>query len=227
VVYQPILPEELPSRAAESGSPGVAFTYSEPLIHLEYLLESAGYLHDQDLRALLVTNGFINREPGRRLAENMDGIKVDLKGYNEEWYRKELKGGLKPVLEFIETVSGETHLEVVTLVIPGKNDSPKEIREAARFLSRLNPEIPYHLTGYYPQYHYTLPPTDSETLTDLADTAREYLKHVYTGNTGLPNRTYCSSCGELLISRSTGHVRMENLDGGCCGHCGYPLYGVF
>ena len=225
--YYDLPPEELPSLCRLKDSPGVAFTYSEPLVHYEYLIQSAELLREEELVSVMVSNGYIQPTPGKFLAERLDAVKVDLKGYNEEWYARELKGSLKPVLDFIAICAERTHLEVVSLIIPGKNDSKDEIRKSARFLSSLNPEIPFHLTAYYPQYHYTIHPTDRDTILNLADTARDYLKYVYTGNTGAPNRTICSGCGAVLIDRSGYEVKSDGLTDGKCRQCGISLFGHF
>ena len=225
--FYSIQPDDLPRLCRQHGSRGTAFTYSEPLIHFEYLMESAEILHKEGYEALLVTNGFINPLPGEILAKQLDAVKVDLKGFTESWYQKELKGQLKPVLDFITLCAEHTHLEVVTLVIPGKNDEEEDIRGSARFLASLNPSIPYHLTAYYPQYHYTIPPTEEATLTRLADIAREYLHHVYTGNLGLSNPTICPECGEILINRNFRTVSIEGIKDNLCTHCDTPIYGHF
>ncbi len=225
--YYDLPPEELPPLSRLKESPGVAFTYSEPLIHYEYLIQAAELLKKENLVSILVSNGYIEKTPGKYLADRLDAVKVDLKGFSEEWYAGELKGHLKPVLDFITICAERTHLEVVTLIVPGKNDSTDEIRESAKFLASLSPEIPFHLSAYYPQYHYTIPPTDRETVLNLADTAREYLKYVYTGNIGAPNRTLCSGCGAVLIDRSDYSVNSEGLKNGECRECGTPLPGRF
>ncbi len=225
--YQEIQPEDIPGICKENNSRGCAFTYSEPLVHYEYLMEAADALHREGLEALLVTNGFINPDPGIKLAENMDAVKVDLKGFTADWYRKTLKGSLKPVKDFIKICSETTHLEVVTLVIPGKNDTVQEIRESSSFLASVNPSIPYHLTAYYPHYHYSIPQTRESTVIQLAAAARENLKHVYTGNLGLENPTFCENCGKILVDRTSGNITFPGLTEGKCTHCGTVIYGSF
>ena len=225
--YRKIRPEDIPGLCDEQKSRGCAFTYSEPLIHYEYLMEAAEALHSEGLEALLVTNGYINPLPGEKLAGVMDAVKVDLKGFTEQWYKKELKGGLEPVKEFIRICSKKTHLEVVTLVIPDKNDSIEEIEESSRFIGSLNRSIPFHLTAYYPNYQYSIPQTRETTLLQLAAQARENLNHVYTGNLDLENPTFCSRCGETLIDRISGHITFPGLEDGKCRHCGTSLYGSF
>ncbi len=225
--YSQVLPSDIPGLCREHKNPGCAFTYSEPLIHYEYLMDAAEALHREGLKALLVTNGYINSMPGEKLAERMDAVKVDLKGFTPEWYKKELKGGLSPVKEFIRICAEKTHLEVVTLIIPGKNDSLEEIEASSRFLGSISRSIPYHLTAYYPNYHYSIPQTKETVLLKLAAHARENLDHVYTGNLGLENPTFCSSCGKTLIDRTSGSVSFPGLEEGVCRHCRTPLYGCF
>ena len=225
--YKQILPSDIPDLCREHKSPGCAFTYSEPLIHYEYLMDAAEALHREGMKALLVTNGFINSIPGEKLAQQMDAVKVDLKGFTPQWYEKELKGDISPVKEFIRICAEQTHLEVVTLIIPGKNDSIEEIEDSSRFLASISRSIPYHLTAYYPNYHYSIPETKETVILRLAAHARENLYHVYTGNLDLENPTFCSSCGETLIDRTSGSISFPGLEEGKCRHCRTPLYGTF
>ncbi|MDA3955902.1 AmmeMemoRadiSam system radical SAM enzyme [Oceanispirochaeta sp.] len=212
-------------KVLESGFPSVSFTYSEPLVHIEFLIETAILLKENNIAPLLVTNGCINPEPGRWLISHMDAIKVDLKSFNSQWYKNELQGDLDSVKEFISMASSMVHLEVVTLIIPGKNDSESEIRESSEFLACLNRSIPFHLTAYYPQDQYSTPPTSPVLLNRLKLIASESLDHVYTGNTGQQDSTYCGTCGILLIDRNSGFIYLK--PEGLCPECHTPLYGRF
>ena len=220
-----LTPAAVVKLASERRSSSVCYTYSEPTMHYDFLMDTTTALNKEGIPSLLVTNGCINESPARELLGSLSAVKVDLKSFSAEWYRKELMGDLATVCRFIEAASELTHLEVVTLVIPGKNDSEAEIASAAGFLAKLNPDIPYHLTAYYPQHRYKTPPTSPALLNRLQETARQYLNHVYTGNTGVLDRTYCPGCGELLIDRPLGNT--SGISSGCCTACGRGVYGIF
>ncbi|QEN07466.1 AmmeMemoRadiSam system radical SAM enzyme [Oceanispirochaeta crateris] len=220
-----ISPEFIVKKAIEHKLPSVSFTYSEPLVHIEFLIETALLLKENNISVLLVTNGCMNLKPAKRLLSCLDGVKVDLKSFDQSWYKNELKGDLKAVKEFIGLASTMVHLEVVTLVIPGKNDHESEIRQSAQFLADLNPNIPFHLTAYFPQLHYSIPPTNIELLLRLKDIAQEFLNYVYTGNTGAVDQTFCSVCHTLLLDRFRGVSLLDHE--GRCPVCQSVLYGKF
>ena len=139
-------PEKAVALARRYDCASIAYTYSEPLIHLEYVLEASRMARAGNLKNVLVTNGFIESEPAEDLLSVVDAANVDLKTYSEEFYSREIGGGLEPVKRFLTQAAGRIHLEVTTLVIPGRNDSRQEIEEIARFLADLSPDIPYHLS---------------------------------------------------------------------------------
>ncbi len=217
-------PEELISKAADSGSFGIAYTYSEPLIHFEYLFDCMKLAKKRGLKNILVTNGYINETPGNKLLEYTDALNIDLKSFDEDFYKQELKGKLEPVLNFIQKAASRVHIEVTTLIIPGKNDSEEEILQCADFLSSINPGIPYHLSAYYPSYKYYINPTDPRDLMKLAEAASAKLDFVYTGNIyGGQQDTFCSSCGNLLIKRSGYKTLLQGISGDKCSACGIDL----
>lgn len=224
-----VSPEALVDTARTGGSFGISYTYSEPIVHLEYVLEAAALARQRGLKNVLVSNGYIGREAAGELIELMDAANIDLKSNNAEFYRRELGGGLEEVKSFLAAAAGRLSLEVTTLVIPTRNDSEEEIDGLARFLASLSPEIPYHLSAYYPQYRYTLPPTPPELLSRLAAVARRHLRYVYLGNLGLEeSNTLCPNCGQLLVRRRGYSVRLEGLKGDRCGNCGssIPIVGA-
>lgn len=179
---KPTAPEELAAAAGENGSFGIAYTYSEPLIHFEYVLETSRLAREAGLKNVLITNGYVNPGPAEELLPWIDAANVDLKSFSPEFYRKELKGDLETVKNFILRAHGRIHLEITTLVIPGKNDSPEEIRALCGFIAGLDRKIPLHLSAYHPAFHYTVPPTRRDALFRLVDIAREQLDFVYPGN---------------------------------------------
>ena len=180
-----VSPEQLAAQAAElvpHGNIGVAYTYNEPLIGYEYVRDCAALVHEQGMVNVLVTNGTVEEEPWRALLPLVDAANIDLKGFTPSWYRR-LGGDLETVKRSIVLAAERCHVEVTTLLIPGENDSEEEIRELARWLASISPEIPLHLSRFFPQYQMVdRLPTPVEQVYRLAEAARGYLSYVYTGN---------------------------------------------
>ena len=180
-----VSPEQLAAQAAElvpHGSIGVAYTYNEPLTGYEYVRDCAALVHEQGMVNVLVTNGTVEEEPWRVLLPLVDAANIDLKGFTPSWYRR-LGGDLETVKRSIVLAAERCHVEVTTLLIPGENDSEEEIRELARWLASISPEIPLHLSRFFPQYQMVdRLPTPVEQVYRLSEAAQEYLSHVYTGN---------------------------------------------
>jgi len=218
-------PEEIAELALNKSSIGVAYTYSEPLIWYEYVYDTGIEARKRGLKNVFVTNGYINQEPLLELLKYADAFNIDLKSFNKDFYRKIIGGKLEPVLETIKEISRhpEIDLEVTTLVIPGYNDSDKEMEEITDFLASLNKDIPYHLSAYYPAYKFKAPPTPVETLERLKEIAERKLNYVYLGNVAGPTNTYCPECGALLIERHGYYTRVVDLKGDKCGKCGAKI----
>ncbi len=180
-----LLPEALTEKALELrrfGNIGVAYTYNEPLIGYEYVRDCAALVHERGMVNVLVTNGTIEENPWRALLPLIDAVNIDLKGFTIEWYRK-LGGNLETVKRSIALAAEQCHVEVTTLLVPGENDSGKEISALAQWLASVDRDIPLHLSRFFPRYRMTdKPPTPVERVYRLADEAREYLSFVYTGN---------------------------------------------
>ena len=180
-----VSPEQLAAKAAElvpQGNIGVAYTYNEPLIGYEYVQNCAALVHEQGMINVLVTNGTVEEEPWRALLPLIDAANIDLKGFTPAWYRR-LGGDLETVKRSIALAAERCHVEVTTLLIPRENDSEEEIRELARWLASISPEIPLHLSRFFPRYRMLdRPPAPVEQVCRLAETARGYLSYVYTGN---------------------------------------------
>ncbi|MBN2444150.1 MAG: AmmeMemoRadiSam system radical SAM enzyme [Spirochaetales bacterium] len=224
-----ISPEKLVNLAVERHSFGIAYTYSEPLIHLEYLIKTAQIAKKRGIKNVLVSNGYINPDPASEFLEYLDGANIDLKSFNPHFYKKELGGNLEDVKKFLSLAAGKISLEVTTLVIPTKNDSVEEIEEIAVFLASLSPDIPYHLSCYYPTYQYTLPRTTAGSVSALAEHARKYLHYVYLGNVGFnETNTYCPSCNNLLIQRRGYDISVRGIKDGKCTACSgeIPIPGI-
>ena len=187
-------PKELSDIAKECvgrGNIGVAFTYNEPLIGYEYVRDTAKLIHEMGLKNVLVTNGTATKEVYEELADLIDAMNIDLKGFNTHYYSDILKGDLDMVLEMIESAVTRCHVELTTLIIPGENDSEEEMRQISTWISKLTDasgntigqDIPLHISRFFPCFHMTdRAATDVSKIYRLADIAREKLKYVYTGN---------------------------------------------
>ena len=179
-------PEELCDLAVELSrsdhNAGVAYTYNEPLISYEYVLETAKLIKQASLVNAVVTNGNINQEILKELLPYIDAMNIDLKVFSEEGYRI-LGGDFETVKAFIQTASRYTHIELTTLVVPGLSDSEEDMKKEAEWIAGINPDIPLHITRYFPQYKMIdRPPTDIPLMHRLQDIASSYLKYVYLGN---------------------------------------------
>lgn len=220
-----VLPESLVKMAEEArkgGSIGVAFTYNEPSVWYEYIREAAPMLKEKGLKTVLVSNGFMEENPLREILPFIDAANIDVKSFNEDFYRQICRGRLEPVLKAVEKMAEKIHVEVTTLLIPGKNDSSDEIRELCRWLAGLDESIPLHLNRYHPAYKMLdIPATPADTLYRARDLAEEYLNFVYIGNlAGEENSTRCPVCGNVLIVRNYFHVNVCGIKNRQCTRCG-------
>ena len=228
-------PERIARAAAALGCRSVAFTYNDPVIFLEYAVDTARACRAQGIRSVAVTAGYVCPEPRRALFAEMDAANVDLKAFSERFYHAICGGHLEPVLETLCYLHRETQvwLEVTTLLIPGENDSTAELEAMSRwFADELGPEVPWHFSAYHPDWRMLdRPPTPPETLRRAREIARAHgLRYVYTGNIHDPEgqSTFCSVCGALLIGRDGYTITAFDLaPGGRCSACGVVCPGVF
>jgi pyruvate formate lyase activating enzyme len=206
---------------------GIAFTYNEPFMWYEYVLATAKKARAAGVKTVMVTNGFVRDEPLQELLQFIDAMNIDLKAFSESTYRKLCGGSLQPVLDTVEAaVRFGCHVEATTLIIPTYNDSAAEIESLSKWLANLSPQIPLHLSRYFPQYKLSLPPTPLKTLEQAFNIARASLNYVYIGNAdlGLGRNTCCPRCGATLIKRQGYSVRLIGLkEGGSCANCGFTL----
>lgn len=167
----------------EPGNIGVAFTYNEPTVCFEFIRDTSKLLHEAGLKSVVVTNGGLVRKYADELLPHVDALNIDLKGFSDEFYRY-VKSEFDTVKEFIKAaVEHECHVELTTLVIPTKNDDPEEMEREVEWITSISPEIPLHLSRFFPRYKVDdLPPTPAETIYRLKDIAQKKLKYVYTGN---------------------------------------------
>jgi pyruvate formate lyase activating enzyme len=228
-------PEAIAAAAAQSGARSVAFTYNDPIIFLEYALDTAKACHARGIKTVAVTNGYICAEPRAEFFAQMDAVNIDLKAFTEGFYKSLCGAAPAPVLETLEYVARETEtwLEITTLLIPGANDSTQEIEALSRWVrDRLGPEVPLHFTAFYPAWKMMdTPPTPSRSLIAARRQARGLgLRYVYTGNIRDEEgqSTDCHACGARLIGRNGYTIAAWGLgaDGRCQG-CGAPCSGVF
>ena len=158
---------------------GIAFTYNEPLIGIEYILDTAPLFREAGLKVVLVTNGMINEEPLEALLPYVDAMNIDVKAFNATKY-KELCGNLPAVIKTVEKSAAACHVEITSLIVPGQNDTIDDIQALAEWLSGISPEIPLHITRFFPRYRMSNgEPTPVKTMRALADSARKILKYVY------------------------------------------------
>lgn len=229
-----LTPEEAVESAVKSGCNSIAYTYSEPVVFYEYVLDTARLAKAKGLRNVLVSACYINPEPLRKLAPYFDVIKIDLKGLNERFYRDTVGGELKFVLETLKELKKTGVLiEVVNLVVPALNDNMSEIKQMCEWIYRnLGADTPLFFSRFAPQYRLTnLPPTPIETLEEARNIAlKTGLRYVYLGNVaGHPaENTYCPRCAKVLVRRY-GYAILENniIKNGKCPACGESIPGIW
>jgi pyruvate formate lyase activating enzyme len=212
---------EISMACREQGSIGLAFTYNEPFMWLENIMEVGPRLHEQGLKVVLVSNGYIEIKPLEDMLSFVDAFNIDLKGFTDRFYQHLCMGKLEVVQKTLATIVDKAHLEITNLLIPGENDKDEEIKSMCRWLADLDPGIVLHFSRYHPAYKMSLPPTPEKTLQHAADIARGYLKHVFLGNLpGGQNDSLCPHCGKILIRRTGYEVDKSGLIRGKCSNCG-------
>ncbi len=228
-------PDAIARAAKALGLKSVAYTYNDPVIFHEYVVDTAKACRELGIKSVAVTAGYVCPEPRREFYQHIDAANVDLKAFSEDFYHKICGGRLKPVLETLEYLKHETKLwlEITTLLIPGENDSDEEIDAMTRWVvEKLGPDVPHHFTAFHPDWKMMdKPPTPLSTLIRAREIAlKNGLRHVYTGNVHYPegNSTWCHQCGQLLIGRDRYVISAWNLTAdGSCRRCGTKLAGVF
>jgi len=228
-------PDGIAAAAAAYGAQAVAFTYNDPVVFAEYAIDTAHACRERGIKTVAVTAGYIYPEPAREFYAAMDAANVDLKGFSEEFYVKLCGGHLQPVLDTLAYIHHETDcwLEITTLLIPGKNDSPTELKALADWVARkLGPDVPLHFTAFHPDWKMDeLPPTPPSALTLARRIAMDAgLHYVYTGNVHDTEggTTFCPSCHAALIERDWYDIRHFDLPAdGHCPHCRSAIAGRF
>jgi len=224
-------PEEVVLMAIHHGCPSIAFTYNEPTIWGEYVIDICAAAKQYGLKTVMVTNGYITREAFHDIYDHVDAANVDLKAFTEQFYGRITLTHLQPVLDTLRWLKNETNVwfEITNLIIPTLNDAASETRQLAEWvLENLGPDVPLHFTAFHPDFKLQdKPRTPPETLHAARAIAREVgLHYVYEGNVySDAANTLCPSCGKLLIRRSWHSVEENNLKGGRCGKCGHQIPG--
>lgn len=224
-------PKKLPALMRANGTRHVAYTYNEPLVAYEYVLDCARAVKESGGCNVLVSAAYIERKPLEVLLPFIDAANIDLKAYSDQFYRSNCGASLAPVLESLKLIRKfPVSLEVTNLLIPTLNDSPEIIASLARFVrNELGEETPLHFSRFFPCHQLAhLPETPEVLVTRAVEIARaEGLKHVYRGNSCYDDDTCCVSCGAHLIARRRYAIISNNLENGRCPACGAPMYGRF
>ena len=226
---QELNPEDVVKQAKRSGSTSISYTYTEPTIFFEYAFEIGQLAKREGLYNVFVTNGYMTEEMIQMVHPVLDAANIDLKSFNDDYYRKICKGKLAPVLKSIERMKKlNIWVEVTTLIVPGQNDSEEELRKIANYLAGVDSSIPWHISRFYPQYKMEdVESTPVKVLNRAYEIGKEAgLRYVYLGNVGKGNNTYCHQCNSLLIERSGYSILQYNIKEGRCSHCQSSIIGV-
>ena len=234
VKYREMSPEEIVTEAQSAEAGGIAFTYSEPTVFYEYMLDIAKLAQKEGLKTVVVSAGFINPKPLKELLPHIDAYKIDLKAFSNEVYQDLIGGKMDPILDTLKIIDEDpsTWLEIVNLLVPGYNDNLEEIKKMCIWIKdNLGTEVPVHFSRFHPTYKLqNLPPTPEETVKKARRICLEAgLNYVYTGN--IPDEegftTYCPICGKPIIVRKGYTVTENHIDNGKCEYCGAKIPGVW
>jgi len=219
-------PEKAVELAGQRKSIGISYTYSEPMMWFEYVLDCAKLARERGLKNVLVTNGYINPDPLDLLIPWIDALNIDVKSMKEEFYKKLCQGTLSPVLRTAEVTSKNCLVEITNLVIPTHNDSDEDFHQLVDWIAeKLGPDTPLHFSRYFPHYKMRIQATELQTLTRAQKIAEDKLRYVYVGNIldKKSNSTYCPHCGHVLVGRDGYHTFQLGVKGGKCEQCGQPV----
>jgi len=226
-------PEEIVTVIKKNKLPSIAYTYTEPTVFYEYMLATAKLAKKAGIKNVMHSCGYINPKPLKELLQYMDAANIDLKGFSEEYYQEMSFGRLEPVLTSLKTIKQEgVWLEITNLIIPGKNDDPKMIRDMCKWIkNELGTDVPLYFGAFHPNYKLkNVPPTPVKTLEMAHKIAKEEgLKYVYIGNVygHFGEDTYCPKCGKTVIKREGYKIVENDLVDGKCKFCGEEIAGVW
>lgn len=226
-------PEEVVKEAVRQGVNSISFTYTEPVVFYEYVYEISKLAKEKGIKTSIVSNGYINPEPLRKLLTVLDAVKIDFKGFTEKFYQEVCSGELKPVLKTLKVLKEEgAFFEIVNLIVPTLNDNPEQIKRMCEWIRvNLGEDVPLHFSRFTAAYRLTnLPATPVETLEEAVKIAQGVgLRYAYIGN--VPghkyNSTFCPQCKKRLIHRVHFWVLSNNIENGKCRYCGYKVYGIW
>ena len=223
VIYSPEQIVELAK--SRKSNIGVAYTYNEPTVFYEYMLDTAILAKENGLKNVMVSNGYINKEPLQELLKHMDAFNIDLKAFSEQFYKEYTKSSLEPVKDTLKDIAkAGKHLEITNLVIPTLNDDESEFESMMQWIEKnLGDEVIMHISRYYPSYQLDIDATSVNKMLRFEEIAKKYVKYVYLGNVLVSNdnNTYCPECNELLIQRTGYTTKIISVDNkGKCMKCG-------
>jgi len=232
IMGERVSPSDIVSDALRSGCATIAYTYTEPTISYELAKDTAEIASSKGIKNVFVSNGYMTQQCLEDIYPHLHAANVDLKAFSDKFYKEMCKARLQPVLDTISTMKRQgVWVEVTTLIIPGKNDSPEELRDIAELLVQLDPGIPWHVSRFHPTYMLTdVPPTPPQSVRMARDIGyKAGLKYVYTGN--LPGdegeNTKCHNCGAPLIDRFGFYVKNNRIENNTCPTCGQLVPGVW
>lgn len=226
-------PDAVAQLSAERNCASIAYTYTEPVIFTEYMYDCAVAGRKQNVRSVMISNGYINKTPMEELCKVLDAVKIDLKAFSQKFYTELVAGKLQPVLDTLVLLKQKKMwFEIVYLVIPTKNDDPQELKDMCEWIAKdLGPDVPVHFSRFYPQYRLkNISPTPAATLNRAREIALAAgLNYVYVGN--IPGHdaesTFCPKCQKVVIKRIGYRILENNLQNGKCGNCQTPIAGIW
>lgn len=220
-------PEDVPKLVRSSGSNGISWTYNEPTMWIEFVIDSGRLCKKQGMFTTFVSNGYMNEGPMRQLKGIVDAMNIDVKGFTEEFYKKICKAKLAPVLDSVKVAKElGIHVELTYLIIPGKNDSKDELERFCEWSVAVDKDMPVHFSRFHPDYKMMdVPPTPTSTMERACAIAKEKgIRFAYVGNMRSDSEnTYCPECGTLVIRRSGFAMTFISVKEGRCGKCGSTL----
>jgi pyruvate formate lyase activating enzyme len=226
-----LLPQEVVHAAKKYGCQSISYTYTEPTIFFEYAYDTAKLAKKDGLANIFVTNGYMSREALEAIKPYLDACNVDLKAFSENFYKEMCGAHLQPVLDSIRQMKDmDIWVEITTLIIPGQNDSGEELTQIARFISEVDPNIPWHISRFHPDYKYTdasATPLDSLRLAYTIG-KKEGLHYIYIGNViGESEGTVCPECHQTLIRRQGFYISDNKIRDARCPFCSHLIAGIF
>lgn len=225
-------PEQVVNAAQQQGCRSISYTYVEPTIFYEFAFDTAKLANKAGIKNIFVSNGYTGTEAAKELIPYLDANNIDLKAFTDKFYKEVCGAKLQPVLDTIKLMKESgVWVEVTTLIIPGWNDSESELKDIAEFIKGVSPEIPWHVTRFWPTYKMTdRSPTPHETLSRAREIGLEAgLQYVFVGNIPDENgeNTYCPACNKVVIERAGFQIISNNLENGACRFCQTSIAGIF